>query len=93
MIDPDLSTPVYRQLVVILTERIKTGELLPGRPIPSEVALRQEFGVARGTARKAIAALREAGLVHTVQGKGTYVGPPPGEDPDGHTRGHTRVIM
>lgn len=78
MIDPDLSTPVYRQLAAILADRIKSGTLAPGRPIPSEVALRQEFGVARGTARKAIATLRDAGLVHTVVGKGTYVGPPPG---------------
>jgi GntR family transcriptional regulator len=77
MIDPDLSTPVYRQVAAIIAERIERGELAPGRPVPSEVALRQEFGVARGTARKAIAALRDAGLVHTVQGKGTYVGPPP----------------
>jgi len=51
--------------------------LANGRPIPSEVQLQQEFGVARGTARKAVPALREAGRVHTVIGKGTYVGPPP----------------
>lgn len=77
MIDPELSTPVYRQLAAIIAERIRSGALAPGRPIPSETALRQEFGVARGTARKAIAYLRDAGMVHTVAGKGTYVGPPP----------------
>ncbi|HEY7223054.1 MAG TPA: GntR family transcriptional regulator [Micromonosporaceae bacterium] len=77
MIDPESSTPLYRQLADILTARIKTGALANGRPIPSEVQLQQEFGVARGTARKAVAALRDAGLVHTVMGKGTYVGPLP----------------
>lgn len=81
MIDPELSTPVYRQLAGVLADRIKRGDLAQGRPIPSETQLRQEFGVARGTARKAIAALRDAGLVHTVQGKGTYVGPPPPVSP------------
>lgn len=77
-IDPDASTPVYKQLAAILEARIKAGTLKPGRVIPSEEQLREEFGVARGTARKAAAVLRDAGLVHTVAGKGTYVGPPPG---------------
>jgi DNA-binding GntR family transcriptional regulator len=31
--------------------------------------------VARGTARKAIALLREQGLVVTVKGRGSYVNP------------------
>jgi DNA-binding GntR family transcriptional regulator len=77
MVDHESSTPVYRQLADILAARIKSGALANGRPIPSEVQLQQEFGVARGTARKAVAALRDAGLVHTVMGKGTYVGPTP----------------
>jgi GntR family transcriptional regulator len=77
MIDPELSTPVYRQLAVILAEQIRSGVLAAGRPVPSEARLQQEYGVARGTARKAIAYLRERGLVHTVVGKGTYVGPAP----------------
>ena len=77
MIDPDLSTPIWRQLAALLTEQIRSGVLAPGRPVPSESRLQQEYGVARGTARKAIALMREQGLVHTVAGKGTYVGQPP----------------
>jgi len=37
--------------------------------------LRQEFGIARGTARKGIALLREQGLVVTVRGRGSFVSP------------------
>ncbi|MET0422772.1 MAG: GntR family transcriptional regulator [Actinoplanes sp.] len=41
--------------------------------MPSENQLVQQYGVARGTARKAIQLLRERGLVVTVVGRGTYV--------------------
>ncbi|MFC4998540.1 GntR family transcriptional regulator [Dactylosporangium cerinum] len=41
--------------------------------MPSENQLVQEYGIARGTARKAIQLLRERGPVITVVGRGTYV--------------------
>lgn len=63
----------YQQIAAILRERIQRGDLEPGQPIPSEVALQQEFGVARHTARHAVQLLREQGLVSTVPGLGTYV--------------------
>ena len=44
--------------------------------IPSEKQIEQEFGVARGTARKAIGQLRADGLVVTVAGRGSYVADP-----------------
>jgi DNA-binding GntR family transcriptional regulator len=47
--------------------------LEPNRPIPSEAQIQQEFGVARETARRAVALLREEGYVVTVPGLGTYV--------------------
>ncbi len=71
--DPLAPVPRYRQIAVILRERIESGQLQPDRPIPSEVQIEQEFGVARATARKAVALLREWGLVVTVPGLGTYV--------------------
>jgi GntR family transcriptional regulator len=74
-VDPESATPVYVQVADILRSRIQSGQLLPDRPVPSESQLQQEFGVARGTARKAIALLREHGFVVTVQGRGSYVNP------------------
>jgi DNA-binding GntR family transcriptional regulator len=68
--------PIYRQLARILRERIASGDLAPNRPIPSEAQLRQQYAVARGTAR-AVQVLRDERLVVTVPGRGTYVRPRP----------------
>jgi GntR family transcriptional regulator len=73
--DPLAPVPRYRQIAGIIRERIERGEIQPQRPVPSEVQIEQEFGVARATARKAIAVLRDAGLVVTVPGLGTFVVP------------------
>ncbi|MEU1883938.1 GntR family transcriptional regulator [Micromonospora rifamycinica] len=54
-------------------KRIESGELQPLKPLPSELRLQQEYGVARGTVRAAIALLRERGLVMTMPQRGTYV--------------------
>jgi hypothetical protein len=48
-------------------------KLPPGRRVPSESDLEQIYGMARGTARKAIAVLRDEGLIETVRGKGSFV--------------------
>lgn len=74
-IDPKSATPVYVQVADILRARIQDGRLQPDRPVPSGQQLQQEFGVARGTARKSIAQLRDEGLVVTVQGRGSFVTP------------------
>jgi hypothetical protein len=44
-------TPVYVQLTEILRQRIASGELEPDRPLPSLVALVQEYGVDRTQVR------------------------------------------
>jgi GntR family transcriptional regulator len=74
-IDPLAPEPVYRQLAALLRERIASGDLAPNRPIPSEQTLRDTYGVARGTARRAVAVLREEGLIITVKGRGSFVRP------------------
>ena len=75
MIDHEGMTPLYVQVADDIAARIQRGELQPNRPIPSENTMTQEYGVARGTARKAITLLRERGLVVTVSGRGTFVIP------------------
>lgn len=73
MVDPLDPTPIYVQVANEIAGRIERGELLPDNPIPSELAIQQEFGVARGTARRAVQELRERGLVITIPQRGTFV--------------------
>ncbi|MFJ8546960.1 GntR family transcriptional regulator [Streptomyces sp. NPDC093586] len=77
--------PLYVQLADVITKKIKSGELAPDRPIPSENHLADEYGVARLTARRAAQELRERGLIVTVRGKGSFVveQPPTGTSHDG----------
>ena len=65
--------PPHRQMAAWIVSRIDTGELTEGQPIPSEKELQDAFGIARTTARRAIAYLRDNGVVRTVAGRGTYV--------------------
>jgi DNA-binding GntR family transcriptional regulator len=73
MVDPMDPTPLYEQVANEIERRIEAGVLAPGQLIPSELSMQQEFGVARGTARKAVEVLRERGLVVTIPQRGTYV--------------------
>ena len=72
-VDHEAPEPVYQQIAAILRARIESGEYLPGRALPSESRLMQEYGVARETARKAIRVLVSEGRVFVVQGRGAYV--------------------
>ena len=72
-IDYDVPDAPHRQLAAWIRERIVSGEFPPGRRIPSETELVQASGVARGTARRAVAVLREEGIVETIGGRGSYV--------------------
>jgi len=46
---------------------------VPGKLLPSIHTLMQTYGVSDGTVKRAIADLRNAGLVKSVTGRGTYV--------------------
>lgn len=72
-IDPIAPTPPYRQIAEIMKRRIGTGEYQPDTRIPTESEIVGEFEVARSTARRAVAVLREEGLVYTVPNRGSYV--------------------
>ena len=84
VIDPRGREHQNRQLAAILRRRIRDGRYPPGRVLPSEQQLRDEFGISRNTARRAIEVLRDEGLAETVPGRGTYVVdqlPDEGEEP------------
>jgi DNA-binding GntR family transcriptional regulator len=63
------------QLADLLREKITSGEIGPRQPLPSNITLVQQYGVARGTAAKAVAVLVAEGLVRQVPGKGAFVVP------------------
>ncbi len=72
-IDPTGPVPPYRQIAEIIRKRIKSGEYPKDSRIPTESEIVETWEVARTTARRAIAVLREEGLVYTVPQRGTYV--------------------
>ena len=73
-INPRAAEPPYRQIAAWLRARIEAGEFRPGiDPLPSEKEIQELFEVARDTARRAVAVLRDEGLVVTVPQRGTYV--------------------
>jgi len=63
----------YRRIATDLRGQIESGEFLPGSVLPSEAALVERYGVARGTARQALADLERTGLAETQHGKGRFV--------------------
>jgi DNA-binding GntR family transcriptional regulator len=71
MISIDRGPPPWRQVTDDLRRRIQAGEWT-GR-LPGEKTLAQEYGVAVNTVRKAMAALRNEGLIQTDKGWGSYV--------------------
>jgi GntR family transcriptional regulator len=72
-IDPTGPVPPYRQIAEIIRSRIESGEYPQGSRIPTESEMVETWEVARTTARRAIALLRDQGLVETVPQRGTYV--------------------
>lgn len=65
--------PKYRQLLQLLRQQILSGQFAPGAQLPTEEELVQQYGLSRGTVRKAIEQLSAEGFVYTEQGSGTYV--------------------
>lgn len=67
--------PRYYQLKEILDRRIQSGEFQPGDQFPTDQALCREYGLSRGTVRRAVELLVEDGRLHREQGRGTFVSP------------------
>jgi DNA-binding GntR family transcriptional regulator len=63
----------YRRIAADLRAQIERGELAAGDALPSEAEIVEQYGVARGTARQALANLEQAGLVEARHGKGRFV--------------------
>ena len=61
----------YQQVADAITARITVGRY--SCKLPSERDLAEEFGVSYQTVRRAMAVLRERGLIVTIHGRGTFV--------------------
>lgn len=71
------------QIAEDLRGQIKEGRYQPGDKLPSNLALRDQYGSAYETVRRSLALLRDEGLVETHSTRGTFVLKPPGEpEPD-----------
>jgi GntR family transcriptional regulator len=75
-LDKTSYVPLYRQLVSNIAQKIDTGELKPGDRLPSEREMAEDLKVSRITARQALDALEQVGLVYREQGRGTFVAAP-----------------
>jgi GntR family transcriptional regulator len=73
--DASLPVPLYRQVFMMLRQRIVDREYAPGEQLLREDGLAAEFGVSRATIRQAIGELVRQGLVDRKQGRGTFVLP------------------
>jgi GntR family transcriptional regulator len=73
---PEDFIPHYFRVEKILRDRIRSGDLKPGDPIPPESELVQQFGLSRMTIRQALSRLVFEGLVTRRQGRGSFVAEP-----------------
>lgn len=67
------TVPVHAQIAADLREAIRAGDLKDGDRLPGENALMDRYGVARMTARQALATLRYEGLAVSRKGSGVFV--------------------
>jgi GntR family transcriptional regulator len=74
-LNPELATPLYHQLYVILRSRISRGEYPPNAVLPGEQELARSFKVSRITVKRSLNELAANGLVSRHRGKGTIVAP------------------
>lgn len=61
------------EVVERIASEIRSGRLVAGARLPTELELMTAMGVSRTVVREAVAALRAEGLVLTRQGSGAYV--------------------
>lgn len=69
----DVPTAIHVQISEHIRLRIAAGEWPAHYRLRSEPELAQDFGVSRGTVRRALATLIAEGLLRQVRGRGTFV--------------------
>jgi len=72
MLRPDRPLPIYAQIANFYRDLILNGELQPGARLPAVSEIAESWGVASGTAAKAIGQLQVEGAVYTST-QGSFV--------------------
>jgi GntR family transcriptional repressor for pyruvate dehydrogenase complex len=72
-IQVDRKPKLSERVVAALRSQVISGEIAPGRKLPTENQLTETFGVSRTVIREAIATLAADGLVESRQGAGVFV--------------------
>jgi GntR family transcriptional regulator len=75
-LDRGAPLPLYFQLREALLREIREQGLQPGDRLPTEAEIERRYRVSRSTIRQALNDLAAEGLIHRIQGKGTFVGSP-----------------
>ena len=75
-IDRNNPLPLYYQLKNLIKTKIESGELIPGDLLEPEWEICQKHNLSRNTVRRAMADLKNEGLIYQIPGKGTFVSSP-----------------
>lgn len=68
-------TALYIEVCEKILHAIQSGEYPESSPLPSERFLCDKYHVSRSTIRKALVRLKQADVVYTVHGNGTFIKP------------------
>ena len=66
-------TPIYQSIKDHVLSKIQDDSWLEGSVIPSEESLAKAFDISRMTVNRALKELSNEGVLHRVQGSGTFV--------------------
>jgi GntR family transcriptional regulator len=73
MLDASAGAPLYRQILDLLRDRVRSGHYPVGSILPGEQELSRLFGVSRITIKRALQDLAAGGYVSRQRGRGTTV--------------------
>jgi len=69
-------SPAYKVVCDTIEREIVSGRLLPGRQLPTETELAEQFGLTRHTVREGLRILEQSGLVRREAGRRLFVSLP-----------------
>lgn len=92
-LDKHSPIPLYFQLVELIREQIRAGELVPGGQLPPERVLSERHHISRMTTRQAITYLIREGTLISEHGRGTFVAEPKLTYDTFHLLGFTEEIV